>query len=92
MNSRMIWIAVIVIPITVTGCGDGVVAEARKAEQEGRIINNEVMGSMYPSSFRRGDPPYLERDFEAGADFICDEIMRKQGKDLCAEVDVNWRR
>lgn len=91
MTSRMIWIAVLVIPTTVTGCGNGVVTEARKAEREGRIINNEVMGSMYRSSFRRGDPPYLERDFEAGADFICDEIKQKRGKDLCSDEDINWR-
>jgi len=34
---------------------------------------------------------YLERDFEAGANFICDEIMIKRGRDICAESDINFR-
>jgi len=46
---------------------------------------------MYPNSFSPADPPDLERDFEAGADFICDEIKQKRGKDLCSEADINWR-
>ena len=78
-----------------SGCnsvvGESVVGEALKAERDGRIINNEMMAATYPSSFRRGQPPYLERDFEAGADFICDEIRLKRGRDLCAEKDINWR-
>ena len=79
------------ISMTVIGCSDGVVAEAVKAEREGRIINNQMMSSMHPNSFSPADPPYLERDFEAGADFICDEIKQKRGKDLCSEADINWR-
>lgn len=73
------------------GCGKGVMTEAVKAEWDGRIINNEVMGQTYPSTFKRSNPPYLERDFEAGADFICNEIKLKRGKDICSDPDINWR-
>jgi hypothetical protein len=73
-----------------SGC-NSVVGEALKAERDGRVINNEMMAATYPSSFRRGQPPYLERDFEAGAAFICEEIRLKRGRDLCAEKDINWR-
>ena len=74
------------------GCDQGVATEAFKAERDGRIINNEIMAATYPSTFRPADPPYLERDFEAGADFICDEIKLKRHRDICAEADINWRR
>jgi hypothetical protein len=57
----------------------------------GEVISNEMMLRMYPQSFRPGDPPYLERDFEAGADFICDEIKLKHKRDLCSEPEINWR-
>ena len=69
-----------------------VVAEAIKADFDGRIISNEIMEQTYPHSFRAGSPEYIERDFEAGADFICDEIEFKYGRDICAEPDINWRR
>ncbi|WP_157058239.1 hypothetical protein [Altererythrobacter epoxidivorans] len=65
--------------------------EAQAAKNEGRVINNEMMTSMYPETFRLGDPQYLERDFEAGAEFICDEIKEKRGEDICASSDINWR-
>jgi len=68
------------------------VREARKAESDRRIIDNNIMQEMYPASFRKGYPVYLERDFEAGADFICDEIETHYGKDLCAEPKIKWRR
>lgn len=74
------------------GCGQGVLTEAATAQNEGRIINNEMMAATYPGTFRPGKPPYLERDFEAGADFICDEIKLKRGKDICADTDIKWRR
>jgi hypothetical protein len=70
-------------------CSD-LVREAMDAEADGRVINNEIMSTMYPSSFRSGNPQYLERDFEAGADFICDEIEIKYKRDVCSE-DINWR-
>ena len=57
----------------------------------GPRISNEMMSEMYPSSFRSGSPPYLERDFEAGANFICDDIKQKRHKDICAEGDIHWR-
>lgn len=56
------------------------------------VISNELMQEMYPDTFRSGDPPYLERDFEAGADFICDEVKNEIGRDLCSEPSINWRR
>lgn len=74
------------------GCGEGVVTEAARAQNEGQIINNEMMAANYPETFRSGKPPYLERDFEAGADFICDEIKLKRGQDICADTDIKWRR
>ncbi len=76
---------------TLFGCSDDVVKEAVGAKNEGRIINNQMMSDTYPSSFYPGSPPYLERDFEAGADFICDEIKRKRQRDVCADADINWR-
>jgi hypothetical protein len=91
MDRVVSWIAITMISMTVIGCSDGVVAEAVTADREGRIINNQMMSSMYPNSFSPADPPYLERDFEAGANFICDEIKQKRGKDLCSEADINWR-
>jgi hypothetical protein len=68
------------------------VREAKEAEGDGRVISNEMMQEMYPASFRPGNPEYLERDFEAGADFICDEIKKHYGSDLCAEPKIKWRR
>ncbi|WP_417592063.1 hypothetical protein [Parasphingorhabdus sp.] len=67
------------------------VAEAGRAEIDGRVISNELMAEMYPRSFRPGSPKYLERDFEAGADFICDEIKIEFQRDICSEPEVNWR-
>ncbi|MFN3607693.1 MAG: hypothetical protein ACK4Y9_01390 [Hyphomonas sp.] len=65
--------------------------EAKNAEQDGRTISNDFMQRYYPRSFRTGSPAYLERDFEAGADFICDEIMHNYGADICAEKEIGWR-
>jgi len=56
------------------------------------VISNESMQEMYPDTFHSGHPPYLERDFEAGADFICDEVKNEIGRDLCSEPSINWRR
>ena len=84
-------LTMVALTTALVGC-DGVLQEALKAVKDGRIISNEIMSSYYPSSFRPGTPPYLERDFEAGAEFICDEIKLKLGRDVCAEKDINWRR
>lgn len=73
-------------------CDSSVVKEAKRAEADGRVVDNQIMMAMYPSTFRPGRPPYLERDFEAGADFICDEIQAKYKRDICAEPKINWRR
>lgn len=59
--------------------------------RSGPTISNELMSAMYPQSFRPGDPEYLERDFEAGADFICDEIEIQYQRDICAGPEINWR-
>lgn len=67
------------------------VKEARLAEKEGRTISNDLMQALHPQTFLSGNPAYLERDFEAGADFICDEILLNYEHDLCAEKAINWR-
>ena len=90
MDKIIFLLTMTVLTTALVGC-DGVLQEALKAVKDGRIINNEMLSSYYPSSFRPGTPPYLERDFEAGADFICDEIKLKYGRDLCAEKDIKWR-
>lgn len=69
-----------------------VVGEAKRAEKEGRIIDNDMMLEQYPKSFRKGHPVYLERDFEAGVNFMCDEFRAQYGKDVCAEPEIHWRR
>ena len=85
------WIGLLVLALA-AACGDSsLVQEAREAENDGRIINNEVMSAMYPASYRAGQPQYLERDFEAGADFICDEIKSTYERDICSEDEINWR-
>jgi hypothetical protein len=78
--------------LLVASCRDtSVVTEAREAREDGRTISNEMMSGMYPKTFRSGHPQYLERDFEAGADFICDQIQQEYDRDICAEKAVNWR-
>lgn len=72
-------------------CGSEVAREAQRADDEGKVISNTVMSAMYPNTFEPGDPAYLERDFEAGADFICDEVERLQGEDVCADPAIGWR-
>ena len=95
MRTKALILAIVAATVILSGCSQekdkSVVIEAFAAEREGRIINNQMMSSMYPNSFIPADPPYLERDFEAGADFICDEFKQKRGKDLCSEADINWR-
>lgn len=78
--------------LLLTSCESSLVKEAKEAESDGRVINNEMMQSLYPKTFRAASPAYLERDFEAGAEFICDEIEIKYEKDICAEREINWRR
>lgn len=85
-----IWLCIPLI-LLASACDSSVIQEAQRAESDGHLINNEAMAEMYPQSFRAGEPQYLERDFEAGANFICDEIKAKHGEDICAEYDINWR-
>jgi hypothetical protein len=84
------WLWVPALALT-TACDSSLIREAEQAEGEGRTINNEVMLGMYPQSFRPGQPPYLERDFEAGAEFICDDIKIKYKRDICSEPQIHWR-
>lgn len=77
--------------IILAGCDSEIVNEAKRAEDEGEVISNDIMVSMHPKTFRPGSPAYLERDFEAGADFICDEIKEKHGRDICSEPEIRWR-
>ncbi len=88
MVTKGLWVASLALT---TACDSPVIREAKQAEQDSRIISNEMMSDMYPRTFRPGDPPYLERDFEAGAEFICDEIRVKYKRDVCSESDINWR-
>ena len=76
----------------IVGCDTSIIREAKEAENEGRVINNEAMQALYPQSFEPGSPQYLERDFEAGADFICSDIKAKYQRDICSEKQMNWRR
>lgn len=91
MSRNISRFAIVGVMASLAGCEGEVAKEANKAERDGRVINNEMMVAWYPSSFRPGSPPYLERDFEAGADFICDEIKRTRHQDICAEADIKWR-
>lgn len=84
-------IVIVTAMLSLTACDSEIVKEARKAEADGRVIDNGIMGSLYPETFNPGDPPYLERDFEAGADFICDQIKLKRGDEICSDADINWR-
>jgi|JI6StandDraft_1071083.scaffolds.fasta_scaffold02959_16 hypothetical protein len=82
------------VPFT-SACGasdSSLIREAKEAEKEERIIDNELMHENYPKSFRKGNPQYLERDFEAGVDFMCDEFRVQYGRDICAEPEINWRK
>ena len=87
----MVKVSVILLALLLVACDSAIVDEARDAEADGRTINNEMMSVMYPETFRNGSPAYLERDFEAGADFICAEMLKKFERDVCADDDVNWR-
>jgi hypothetical protein len=82
--------ASLVLLIT-AGCDSALVTEAREAERDQRVISNDLMLAAYPEAFRKGAPEYLERDFEAGADLICDQIELKYKRDICAEPEINWR-
>ncbi|WP_173205234.1 hypothetical protein [Sphingopyxis sp. BSNA05] len=84
------WMLLPALALT-TACNSSLVEEAKQAEKDGRVISNEAMSALYPQSFRSGSPKYLERDFEAGADFICDEIKAKYQRDICSEEEINWR-
>ncbi|MEH6758143.1 MAG: hypothetical protein V7676_11570 [Parasphingorhabdus sp.] len=84
------WLCFPALALT-TACNSSLVEEAKQAENDGRIISNEAMSELYPQSFRPGSPKYLERDFEAGADFICDEIKAQYQRDICTEGKINWR-
>lgn len=87
---RIKWLCVPFLMVT-AACDSPLVREAREAEKDGRVVHNEIMRQMYPQTYVPGQPQYLERDFEAGADFICNEIKVKHKRDICAEPEINWR-
>lgn len=84
------WLCLLAL-LLLSACDSAMIQEAQRAEDEGEVISNEAMEAMYPQSFRSGSPVYLERDFEAGADFICDEIKAKHDRDICSEPEIHWR-
>lgn len=84
------WLCIPMLALT-AACDSNILKEAKHAEKNGAVISNEMMSAMYPQSFRPGTPPYLERDFEAGADFICAEIKLKYRRDVCSETEINWK-
>ena len=89
------WLLSISLLTFTTACGvseSSIIREAKEAERDGRIIDNELMYEMYPKSFRKGNPKYLERDFEAGVNFMCDEFRVQYKRDICAESEIHWRR
>ena len=86
----VLWLCIPLL-LAIAACDSAIVDEAQRAEDEGATIDNDVMLGMYPETFRPGSPAYLERDFEAGADFICDEIKAKHQRDICSESEINWR-
>lgn len=85
------WLSISALMV-LSACDSSLVSEAKRAERDDRVISNEMMSSSYPRSFRPGSPPYLERDFEAGADFICDQIRVEYQRDICSEPEMNWRQ
>src|SRR3546814_16542696 len=66
--------ACIPLALVVSSCGE-----------RDEVISNELMAEMYPETFRPGDPPYSEREFASGADFICEEIKAAYKRDLRTE-------
>ena len=83
---------VIVCLLALTASESQLVKEATAAEADGRTINNEMMQKIYPRDFRAGYPAYLERDFAAGADLICDAIRTEYNQDLCSTKNgIGWR-
>ena len=82
-----------VIPslLLLTGCSSPIVTEAQRAEKDGQVISNDLMGQWYPNTYKQGSPSYLERDFEAGADLICDQILYEYKRDICSESKIHWR-
>lgn len=89
LSNSLLYLSLLLL---VSGCDSSLVTEAREAEDDGRVIDNTLMQSMYPKSYRSGSPKYLERDFEAGANFICDQIRAEYDRDICTEPKMNWRR
>jgi hypothetical protein len=85
------WVFSVAVLASTVSCTSELVDEANEAERDGRTISNEMMSAMHPSTFKPGHPRYLERDFVAGADFICDEIKEKYDRDFCSEPEINWR-
>lgn len=79
--------------VSVAGCAlnsNPIVEQCAMSVKHGNVISNELMLSMYPHTYKVGTPQYIERDYEAGANFICATIKHEYGRDLCAEEKVHW--
>ena len=68
---------------------------AKFAQQEAdndRLILNEgwLFSEEERLAFKPAIPQYLERDFEAGANYICDLFLIKTNKDFCHTI-IKWR-
>ena len=81
--------------LLLTGCSSPsespIITEAKKAEKDGQVILNDFMVESYPITYKRGSPSYLERDYEAGANLICDQILYEYSRDICSESKIHWR-
>ena len=65
---------------------------AQQEAKEGRLILNEgwLVSEEEKLAFKPATPQYLERDFEAGADYICDQFLIKTKEDFCHTI-IKWR-
>lgn len=68
-----------------------VVQKCINAVKEKELISNDTMAIMYPHTYHKASPQYLEIDFEAGADFICDTIQYHYKTDICSTKEIHWR-
>src|SRR3546814_19244315 len=82
------WICVPLLLIA-SGCESPVVNKAKDAVNRDEIIDNQIMSEMYTQSFRPGPPQYIERDFEAGANFNGPGIKTNQTRTICADSTTN---
>lgn len=65
---------------------------AQEEAKKGNILVNSgwFFTNESEKAFKPATPQYLERDFEAGANYICDYLQLKTGEDFCHSI-INWR-